>query len=63
METLQCSVNGLGKYEVEKRTERYELNELNKEESASPLKIFAEQFKGFLIGVRLTATFLSMVIG
>ena len=63
LELFQSSLKGLDDVEAKARLEKYGPNELQKEKSKSPLAIFAEQFKGFLIIILLAATFLSMLIG
>jgi Ca2+-transporting ATPase len=55
--------NGLTSQEVENRIEKYGYNELKKEERASPLVIFTNQFKNVLILILLIATVLSALVG
>jgi len=61
--TLRSSAEGLDESEVRMRLQKYGPNELQKEKSTSALRIFAEQFKGFLIIILLAATFISFIIG
>ena len=54
---------GLKEEEVQSRLEKYGLNELKKEEKASPLLLFLNQFKNILIIILLIATVLSALVG
>jgi len=54
---------GLPQDEVGRRLERYGHNELKKEEKASPLALFFNQFKNVLIIILLIATVLSALVG
>ena len=54
---------GLLEDEVGRRLERYGHNELKKEEKASPLALFFNQFKNVLIIILLIATILSALVG
>ncbi|MEK7335654.1 MAG: cation-transporting P-type ATPase, partial [Candidatus Binatota bacterium] len=54
---------GLAEDEVRRRLEKYGHNELKKEEKASPLTLFFNQFKNLLIIILLIATILSALVG
>ena len=54
---------GLAEDEVRRRLEKYGHNELKKEEKASPLTLFFNQFKNLLIIILLIATLLSALVG
>ena len=54
---------GLTEDAVGKRLEQYGYNELKKEEKASPLTLFFNQFKNLLIVILLIATVLSALVG
>ncbi len=54
---------GLAEDEVRSRLEKYGHNELKKEEKASPLTLFFNQFKNLLIIILLIATVLSALLG
>ena len=55
--------SGLTQEEVGKRLAQYGLNELRKEDKASPLSLFLSQFKNLLILILLAATALSLLVG
>ncbi len=63
MRELETSKDGLSSLEAEKRCERYGLNELPREKKKSPVRIFFEQFKDFLVIVLIAAAVLSAVMG
>ncbi len=54
---------GLTEDEAKKRLEKYGSNELKKEEGVSPLTLFINQFKNYLIIILLVATVLSAAVG
>ena len=54
---------GLTEKEIEKRLNEYGYNELKKEERASTLTLFVNQFKNALIIILLIATALSFMVG
>ncbi len=54
---------GLTEEAVRNRLEQYGYNELKKEEKASPLTLFCNQFKNLLIVILLIATVLSALVG
>lgn len=60
---LNSSYNGLSNEEAKRRLNIYGLNELKQEKKISPLSIFLNQFKNFLIIILLIATAISFVIG
>ncbi|MEK6690985.1 MAG: cation-translocating P-type ATPase [Nitrospirota bacterium] len=55
--------NGLTEDETKRRIEKYGYNELKKEEGVSPLTLFINQFKNYLIIILLVATVLSAAVG
>jgi Ca2+-transporting ATPase len=57
------SVKGLNADEAQRRLAEYGPNELRKEERASPLSLFFNQFKNVLIIILLVAIVLSVAIG
>jgi Ca2+-transporting ATPase len=60
---LGSGEKGLTGEEADKRLEQYGTNELAKEEKASPLILFLNQFKNVLIIILLIATGLSVLVG
>jgi Ca2+-transporting ATPase len=60
---LHSSFAGLSDEEARKRLEQYGPNELTEGQRVSPLKIFFDQFKSFLIIILLVAIGLSAVLG
>jgi Ca2+-transporting ATPase len=63
IEKLQTSYKGLKVEEAKRRLMEYGPNELVEKKKISPLKIFASQFKNFLILILLAAVAVSAVIG
>lgn len=63
MRILGTTPQGLSTDEIKKRLEQYGLNEFQEAKKTSPLKLFAKQFKEFLIIILLAATVISAVIG
>lgn len=61
--SLGTTKKGLTPGEVKSRLEKYGFNELKVEKKISPLKIFIEQFKSFLILILIVATVVSAFIG
>jgi Ca2+-transporting ATPase len=60
---LRSSPTGLSDEEARKRLEHHGPNELAEEERISPIKIFLDQFKSFLIIILLVAVGLSAILG
>jgi len=60
---LSSSVRGLSWKEAEERLKKYGLNMIREEKRISPLKIFIDQFKSFLIGLLIFSMFVSWLIG
>jgi Ca2+-transporting ATPase len=60
---LDTSPSGLTEEEVRKRLEQYGPNELTEGQRVSPLKIFLDQFKSFIIVILLVAVGLSAILG
>ncbi|MBI2934134.1 MAG: calcium-translocating P-type ATPase, SERCA-type [Chloroflexi bacterium] len=60
---LHSSKSGLTREESERRLQEYGANELISKKKISPLAIFFEQFKDFLILILLAATVISLIIG
>jgi Ca2+-transporting ATPase len=60
---LRSSPTGLSDQEARKRLEHHGPNELAEEERISPIKIFLDQFKSFLIIILLVAVGLSAFLG
>jgi len=63
IEKLQTSRDGLQREEAKRRLMEFGPNELVEKKRISPLKIFASQFKNFLILILLAAVAISAVIG
>jgi P-type Ca2+ transporter type 2C len=55
--------DGLDSNEVEKRREQYKYNELEEKKAVSPFRIFASQFKDFMVLVLLGAAIVSGLLG
>jgi len=62
-EKFETKKEGLTKEEAETRLKKHGLNELEKKEHISPLKIFLAQFKSFLVIILLIAVVISLVLG
>ncbi|MFP4142108.1 MAG: cation-translocating P-type ATPase [Thermoplasmata archaeon] len=60
---LGSSIEGLSHEEVQRRLEEYGKNEIEEEETVSPLKIFLEQFQDFLVWILIAATVISFLVG
>jgi Ca2+-transporting ATPase len=63
MAALSTSRGGLSRAEVEKRLHEYGPNELVEKGKVSPVRLWLEQFKDFLIIILLVAVVLSAVLG
>ncbi len=62
-EKLDTSSEGLSEKEAKKRLDEYGKNEIEKEEEISPVEIFLDQFKDFLIWILLAAAIISFAVG
>jgi Ca2+-transporting ATPase len=60
---LGTSFSGLSTEEARRRREQYGPNELREGKRISPLKVFFDQFKSFLIIILLVAVVLSLTLG
>jgi Ca2+-transporting ATPase len=60
---VKSDLSGLSEEEADRRAAEFGLNELKKKASASPLSLFIEQFKNFLIIILLGAAVVSAGIG
>ncbi len=60
---LKSSLNGLSKSEVEKRLNKYGLNEFKHKKRLSALKIFLYQFENVMVFLLLFAAVISFMIG
>lgn len=60
---LKSSKNGLTEEEVEKRLEKYGLNELKEKRKVTPLKVLLRQFTNFIVWVLFAAALISLLIG
>ncbi len=60
---LETSQEGLSSPEAKRRNERYGYNELPGEKKKSPVRIFFEQFKDFLVIVLIAAAIVSALMG
>jgi Ca2+-transporting ATPase len=63
LSSLGSDLKGLTQQEAKTRLEKHGPNELTEKEKISPLKIFIDQFKNFLIIILLAATVVSAFIG
>ncbi|MFB6208812.1 MAG: cation-translocating P-type ATPase [Candidatus Nanohaloarchaea archaeon] len=63
LSSLDTSSEGLSGEEARERLEEQGQNEISKEESASPVKIFLSQFHDFLIYILILAALLSLAVG
>ena len=62
-EKLHTSVHGLSLEEAQKRLEQYGPNELTEKKKKSPLMMFLDQFRDFMILVLIAAAIISGIIG
>ena len=60
---LNSSANGLTATQAKANTEKYGKNELLEEKAKSPIMIFLEQFKDFLVIILIAAAIVSAVLG
>jgi Ca2+-transporting ATPase len=63
LKELNTEKNGLSHEEAEKRLVEYGSNEIKETEKISPIKIFIDQFKNFLVGILFFALIVSLVVG
>lgn len=63
LDELKVSEQGLSSNEAQQRFTQYGPNELKKEKSKSPIKLFLSQFTDVLMIILLVATGLSLVVG
>jgi len=63
MRVLETGPGGLSEEEAKRRLSEYGPNELRKEKRKSPLILFFEQFKSYIIIILLVATVLSLILG
>ncbi|MBN2517370.1 MAG: calcium-transporting P-type ATPase, PMR1-type [Candidatus Altiarchaeota archaeon] len=63
LKKLGSSEDGLSKEEATKRLEKFGSNELRQEKKESPLTLFLNQFRNFLILILVIATVVSFAIG
>lgn len=63
LEVLNGNLKGLIDDDIEKRREKYGFNELDEVKRKSPLQIFIEQFKDFLVLILLGAALISAFLG
>ncbi|MFB6215205.1 MAG: cation-transporting P-type ATPase, partial [Candidatus Bipolaricaulia bacterium] len=60
---LSSSPDGLTREEASARLKEHGRNELEEDESISPIKLFLEQFADFLVIILIIAATLSLVMG
>jgi len=60
---LHSNAGGLDSKEAKKRLESYGKNIIKEKKRISPVKIFINQFKSFIIGILIAAVVISLVIG
>jgi Ca2+-transporting ATPase len=63
LQSLRSSEHGLSEQEAQSRLEEFGLNELRKERRITPLEIFVNQFKSFLIVILIFAAGISFALG
>jgi len=63
MDVLKTNSNGLTEKEAKERQKKYGKNEIKEKKRKSPIKIFFDQFKDFLIIILIAATIISFAIG
>lgn len=62
LKDMESSEKGLTDSEVEKRRRKYGLNEIKEEQKISPLKIFIDQFRSFIIYILIAAVIISVIV-
>ncbi|MEF8874015.1 MAG: cation-translocating P-type ATPase [Candidatus Thermoplasmatota archaeon] len=62
-ESLDTSEEGLSQKEARSRLKKHGKNEIEEKKAVSPIKLFLEQFKDFLIGITIAAAVISLVVG
>jgi Ca2+-transporting ATPase len=63
LQRLSTKRTGISGEEAARRLEKYGLNQLQEEKRVSPLRIFVDQFRQFLIIILLIATTISLLLG
>lgn len=63
LDALDTSIKGLSEEEAASRLNMFGLNEIRRERGISPLTIFFNQFKDFLIIILIVSAIISMIIG
>ncbi|MGF7185716.1 Ca2+-transporting ATPase [Desulfitispora alkaliphila] len=63
MEKMKTTERGLDKIEVDKRLNKYGLNQLEEQKKKSAIQMFLAQFKDFMVGVLIAATLISGLLG
>lgn len=63
LKILGVTSNGLNEEEIRKRREKYGFNELEEAARKSPLQVFLDQFKDFLVIILLGAAIISAFLG
>lgn len=63
LKILGVTSNGLNEEEIRKRREKYGFNELEEAARKSPLQVFFDQFKDFLVIILLGAAIISAFLG
>ena len=63
LEILGVTIKGLNDEEIKKRREQYGFNELEEVVRKSPLQVFIDQFKDFLVIILLGAAIISAFLG
>jgi Ca2+-transporting ATPase len=63
LQSLQSSQEGLSEQEAQSRLQEFGLNELRRERRITPLEIFFNQFKSFLIVILIFASAISFALG
>jgi len=60
---LETTAEGLSSKEASKRLSLYGYNDIKEEKKITPLQLFVNQFKSFLIGILIIATIVSLISG
>ncbi len=63
LKELNTTKEGLTRAEAVSRFARYGPNEIKKKAKVSPVKIFFDQFKSFIVGILLAAVIISLLLG